>query len=239
MTITDGAIICTTLGVAFWMLMPRLRNSTTWLATVTPLASIIGSGFLVAAPLLAVIAGNNAPIAMLAIVILAFCLGGVIRFNIIHLEPALEDRVHTPYSVFLLEKISNITLSVAYIVSVAFYLRLLASFVLHNSEVGEKGDLHANLITTAILLFIGLTGLLRGLRTLEKLESISVILKLAIIAGLIIGLAMFDFQTLGEAVTHEIPALDVSDFEKIRMLAGIHLRQLKRAIQVSSRDSRP
>ncbi len=176
-----------------------------------------------ATPLLAVIVGTAAPIAMLAIVVVAYFIGGVIRFNIVHLEPALEDRSQTPHSVFVLEKISNFTLSVAYIVSVAFYLRLLSSFVMYNLDAGEQSDFYANLITTAILAFIGVIGFLKGLRSLETLESLSVTLKLVIIAGLLVGLTMFDVQTLGEATEHGIPSLDVSWFEKLRMLAGILL----------------
>ena len=38
----------------------RLSNSSGWQATVTPLASIMGSGFLVSAPLLGGIVGNLA-----------------------------------------------------------------------------------------------------------------------------------------------------------------------------------
>ena len=42
----------------------RLAGSSNWKATVTPLASIMGSGFLVSAPLLAGIVGNLAVVCM-------------------------------------------------------------------------------------------------------------------------------------------------------------------------------
>ena len=43
---------------AYLAFSPRLSKSQTWLATATPLASIMGSGFLVSAPLLAGVVGN-------------------------------------------------------------------------------------------------------------------------------------------------------------------------------------
>jgi hypothetical protein len=222
MPITDGFVYASALAVAFWLLAPRMRNSTAWRATVTPLASIIGSGFLVAAPLLAVIVGNAAPVAMLAIVTLAFLIGGVIRFNIRHVEPLLRQRPLIPGPILMVERISNFVLSAAYIVSVAFYVRLLASFVLHSSGAGDKFDIYANLLTTAVLAFIGVIGFLRGLRMLERLESISVTVKLAIIGGLLLGLAMFDLRTLGDA-TAQIPIHEGGLAQKLRSLAGLLL----------------
>ena len=50
----------------------RLRSSSNWQATVTPLASIMGSGFLVSAPLLAGVVGNLAVICMAVLLLLAY-----------------------------------------------------------------------------------------------------------------------------------------------------------------------
>ena len=65
----------------------RLTASSNWKATVTPLASIMGSGFLVSAPLLAGIVGNLAVVCMALLLALAYMVGGAIRFNIRHFEP--------------------------------------------------------------------------------------------------------------------------------------------------------
>ena len=56
-------------------------------ATVTLLASIMGSGFLVSAPLLAGSVGNLAVICMAGLLLLAYGVGGAIRFNIRYFEP--------------------------------------------------------------------------------------------------------------------------------------------------------
>ena len=60
----------------------RLAVSSNWKAMVTPLASIMGSGFLVSAPLLAGIVGNLAVVCMAVLLVLAYLVGGAIRFNI-------------------------------------------------------------------------------------------------------------------------------------------------------------
>ncbi len=68
---------------------PRVRASRAWKATVTPLSSIMGSGFLVSAPLVAAEAGVYAPLAMAALLLVAFTVGAMIRFNIRFAEPAV------------------------------------------------------------------------------------------------------------------------------------------------------
>ena len=136
---------------------PRLRASSSWSATVTPLASIMGSGFLVSAPLLVVLAGAYAPLAMFVLLVIAYGLGAVIRFNIRHVEPELADddahdnREHRHFHghhdrsgpfwneplpemeqsvARRLEQVSHLVLAGAYLVSVSYYLQLLGVFAL-------------------------------------------------------------------------------------------------------------
>ncbi len=221
MTLADGFILGAALLTAVWLLSPTMRASRTWSATLTPLASIIGSGFLVAAPLVAVIVGKAAPLAMLGIVVLAYGIGSVIRFNIRHLEPRLTAADYLPRPIIALERVSAVALAVAYIVSVTFYLRLLASFVLHQFQ--NQVAWHGNLLTTGVLLVIGLTGYRFGLRALEKLETISVTVKLAIIAALLLGLGMFDVGALDDLLLQPIPVADHETFHRLRLLAGLLL----------------
>ncbi len=180
------------LMVVFGLLRPALRRARFWRATVTPLASIIGSGFLVIAPLLAQVAGGNAIFAMLAIVGVAYLIGEVIRFNIRYAEPVLlqGDGPVAPLALRAAERFSNIALALAYVVSVAFYVRLLASFVFEGA--GVDSEVGAKLLTTAILSAIGIAGWRSGLSGLEWLEEYSVSIKLAIIAALLFGLFNFD-----------------------------------------------
>ena len=189
MAFMDWLLLILPIALLVVMFRPRIRNSRFWLATVTPLASIIGSGFLVIAPLLGVTVGDQAPWAMLAIVVAAYVIGAIIRFNIRHAEVLLESASRTDI-LFLSERGSNIALSAAYVISVAFYLRLLAAFVLRG--FGIQSEFAANATTTGVLLFIGSVGWWRGLRGLERLEEYSVTIKLAIIAALLLGLGHFD-----------------------------------------------
>ena len=69
----------------------RFARSDSWRATVTPLASIIGSGFLICGPLLAREFGSAAIFAMTALLGIAYAAGWVIRYNIIHVEDHLAS----------------------------------------------------------------------------------------------------------------------------------------------------
>ncbi len=110
--------------VLLFMFHPRLTESKSWQATLTPLSSIIGSGFLIIAPLLASVVGEYSPLAVMGIVVLAYAIGGVIRFNIIHGEPLLHDK-HAHPVIFRVEFFANAMLSLAYVTAIAFYLSLL------------------------------------------------------------------------------------------------------------------
>ena len=171
----------------------KMRDSSVWRATVTPLASIIGSGFLVSAPLLILSTGYYAPLAMLSIVLIAYALGSSLRFNILHAESL--DLNDTSYrGLKFLESLSQTMLAVAYLISITFYLKLLATFLLKGVELTSL--LAENMLTTGFLLFIGITGKLKGLKMLESLEVYSVNIKISIIIALIISHIFFNFGQL-------------------------------------------
>ena len=172
------------------LLLPRLREYQFWRATVTPLASIIGSGFLIAAPLLGGIAGTASPWFMLGIVVFAYWIGSVIRFNIRHIEPLLERGAAPPF-LRQVERAAEVALFGAYVISVAFYLRLMSAFVLEG--IGFNEPFAARILTTIVLIGIGIVGWRRGLNALERLEEYSVSVKLAIIVALLAGLLHYDF----------------------------------------------
>ena len=178
--------------VLLFMLHPRLTKSESWQATLTPLSSIIGSGFLIIAPLLASVVGGYSPLAVTVIVVLAYAIGGVVRFNILHAEPLLHDRKANP-AIYRIDYFANTTLSFAYVTAVAFYLSLLSSFLL--SYVGfENSPILEKTLTTIIIVFIATTGYLRGLGGLEKLETYSMSLQLSIVAALLIGIFVYDYN---------------------------------------------
>ena len=145
-------IVVTTISLII-LFNKNIRTSKIWHATVTPLASIIGSGFLVSAPLLLATTGQWAPFVMFFIVLFAYSIGASIRFNIQHVEPLLSK---PPITLWInrIETLSRPVLGIAYIISVAFYLKLLSAFALRG--IGFANSTYENSVTTLILLFIGL-----------------------------------------------------------------------------------
>jgi len=175
-----------------FMFRSRLTKSKSWQATLTPLSSIIGSGFLIIAPLLASVVGAYSPLAVTGIVVLAYAIGGVIRFNIIHAEPLLHDRKAHP-AIYKIDLFANTVLSFAYVTAVAFYLSLLSSFLLNYIGLEDSPNLERTL-TTIIIVFIATTGFIRGLGGLEKLEAYSMSVQLSIVAALLIGIFVYDYN---------------------------------------------
>lgn len=212
-------VLCAT-AVLTLLFRPRLIGSRAWQATITPLASIIGSGFLVVAPLLHHIVGGYAPVAILAVILLAYSIGTVLRHNIANVEPRLSGPKRSRY-LYINEQVAHLVLALAYLVSVAFYLRLMSAFILQ--LLGISDDLAANVITTGFLLFILSASLWHGLSGLEKLEEFAVHIKLAIIAALLIGLAAFDLHWLAEHESMVEHTSSPDTLQTLRLLGGVLL----------------
>ena len=208
-------------SVLLFMYQPRFTKSRSWHATLTPLSSIIGSGFLIIAPLLASVVGTYSPLAVTGIVVLAYAIGGVIRFNIIHAEPLIHDREAYPV-IYKIDLFANAVLSFAYVTAVAFYLSLLSSFLLTYIGFGDSPDLERSL-TTVIIVFIAAAGYIRGLGGLEKLEAYSMSLQLSIVAALLIGVVIYDFNFLRSEQSLIFEVKDRDWLTKAFILAGILL----------------
>jgi len=208
-------VVVALLLAAYLAFSKRLAASSDWKATVTPLASIMGSGFLVSAPLLAGVVGNFAIFCMAALLVLAYAIGSAVRFNIRHFEPIENDTGPAQSIAF----VSRIVLAGAYFISVTYYIQLLAAFSLNAFSI--QNDLIANLLATALLLIIGGIGIWRGLDQLEKVESYAVGLNLGMIGALLLGLTIYniklwvsgDWQL--QAISSEI------DFNDLRVLLGL------------------
>ena len=152
MSPTSLLMIAIAAVTALAALNPRVLRSKRWRATVTPLASIIGSGFLVVVPILAHAAGNWAWLAMTALCAAAYMFGAVVRHNIAVVEPLLENGA--PRSLRLLEGFSNLALTFAYFVSVAYYLNLFAAFGLRSFDITDPA--WVRIASTGVIALIGL-----------------------------------------------------------------------------------
>ena len=207
-------IIALCLG-AYLAFSKRLSKSSNWQAMVTPLASIMGSGFLVSAPLLGGVVGVNAVFCMGILLVIAYGVGSVMRYNILHFEPIENDKGHPQQLAFL----SRIILAAAYFISVTYYLQLLAAFLL--KSFGIVNPFLANCITTALLLIIGSIGIWRGLGLLEKMEKYAVALNLGMIGSLLFALIVYNTQlaTQGSWTLPDISS-EISGND-IRILLGL------------------
>ncbi|WP_156826496.1 hypothetical protein [Marinobacterium rhizophilum] len=213
----DGLLVALSVAIAAVLLRREVRDAPFWCATVTPLASIIGSGFLVVVPLLAGIAGTLSLFAIVGIVLLSFWLGKAIRFNILH--DGRTPRVDSDPFAQPLERLSDLALAGAYVISITFYIRLMCGFVL--TGVDAYSSFNADALATLVLLFIGIYGLRRGLHGLERLEEYSVTIKLSIIAALLAALAYYDADT-GYDLSG-LPLPESSLWESLRHLGGMLL----------------
>ncbi|MBI1199177.1 MAG: hypothetical protein GC203_15055 [Phenylobacterium sp.] len=194
-----------------------IQRSKSWEATVTPLASIIGSGFLICGPLLAREFGGAAAPAMGVLLLLAYGLGAVVRFNIRRLEPLLAD-LPPRDPIAWTARFTQAVLAAAYAVSVAYYLKLLAEFALRPFALGP--DLQAlasrGLVTALVGMFVVLA-LSGGLHRMERLAHMTVSLKLGVIAGMFVALAL---SWITAAAPPGLPPLKVS-VQSLPMLLGL------------------
>ena len=192
--------------------LPKVRQHELWRATVTPLASIIGSGFLIAAPLLNDLSGPYAVWVMIGLCAFSYLVGQVIRWNIVAVEPLVskKNNIH----LLTVERFSDIALTFAYVLSVTYYLYLFSSFI--NRVLPFDYPYLTQIITTAVLLCIALFGYLKGFRLLEKIEVLAVHIKLSIVTVFLLALFVFNLD-------HVAPASETFQFDPkhIPMMLGL------------------
>jgi len=195
----------------------KFARSDGWRATVTPLASIIGSGFLICGPLLAREFGSAAILAMATLLAIAYAAGWVIRFNIVHVEDHLAK---APFNdpIAWTARITQGVLSLAYAVSVAYYLKLLAEFSLKPVTIDPAWQpVAANVIVTVIIVLMTLLALGGSLRRVEHLAHGTVSIKIGIIAGLLVALGI---AWASNGITDPLPPVRLS-WASIPMLLGL------------------
>lgn len=197
------AILASVALAAGLLIWPRLARAPLWRAAITPLASIIGSGFLVIGPILDASYGRFAPLVMALLCAVAYLFGAAIRFNIARIgdRPTRRSGVEEG-----LDVLSSWALSFAYVISVAYYLNLLGSFAVSLTPFNQP--IHARFVTSAVFAIILFVGWTRGFAALERLEQVTVGIKLAIIAGLLAGLAIhFGKEATTGALVFAAPGL--------------------------------
>ncbi len=213
----DAILIVTGLALAGYLAFSkRLGGSETWSATLTPLASIMGSGFLVSAPLLAHEVGNLAVVCMAVLLVMAFFVGSALRFNIRYFEP-IEH--HEGGSAQIIAHLSRFVLVAAYFISITYYLQLLAAFALR--FVDSDSAVEASWFTTALLVSIGVAGMWRGLAMFERIERFAVSLNLGVVGALLLGLVVYNVSAVVDG-SWALPEVDTGvDGHGMRVLLGL------------------
>ncbi|MAZ89962.1 MAG: hypothetical protein CL693_20185 [Cellvibrionaceae bacterium] len=208
------------LGVTFligvMLFHRRMIGSPQWRATVTPLASIIGSGFLIIAPLLHSVMGKWALLGITGLSIFAYGLGWIIRYNIVNAEPVLQREKQGVIA--YLEQAAQWSLGVAFAISVAFYLSLFIAFVF--DRVGIVDVTASKWATTGLLMSIMGIAWWRGARGLESIELFAVSIKLAIILGVLAALLTYDVQSGTSWFAHN-PIAEFTTAQTLAMLGGM------------------
>lgn len=210
----NALILSVVVIVGSLLIWPRVANAPLWRATITPLASIIGSGFLVLGPILDISYGGYAPLVMMGLCGVAYLFGSAIRFNI----GQIDKRSKRPNFVESLETAASAVLAFAFIISVAYYLNLFGAFGVSLTSLDDS--FHARLLATAVFMMILVVGWTRGFSTLERMEQVSVGIKLAIIAGLLFGLAVHFGETAQEGALKFDPAI-VTGWAAFTLMAGL------------------
>jgi hypothetical protein len=150
--------------------LARYGARAVWLATVTPLASIFGSGFLIIIPILERELGALAAVGMAGVCLVAWMVGIAIRHNVAVVEP-LAHAGRLDQLTSRIDRASDLVIVVAYVISVALYLRILALFVVGYVSSGSGAS--ERLLAVTLVVVITAVGLVRGLAGLELLERLA------------------------------------------------------------------
>lgn len=215
MLLNSIALIATLLTLAL-LSNKKLSLLTQWRATVTPLASIIGSGFLIVAPLLHSVLGKWALAGMIALSLLAYFISLAIRFNIQYAENHVAQ--YPDGGIAKVDMVSEWCLGIAYAISVAFYVSLFSAFVL--DRLSMQAGSNSEWLSTIVMLAIMVIAWLRGSHGLEWVELIAVTIKLSIIIGVLVTIASYD--AISDLVwVKDEAVIKMSDWDTAAMLAGM------------------
>ncbi|MEO5534846.1 MAG: hypothetical protein ABIR17_06890 [Pseudolysinimonas sp.] len=197
----------------------HVRRRTVVAAAVTPLASILGSGLLIIVPVLERTLGALAVFGAIAICAVAWMLGTVIRHNLIVVE-ARQAAKTLDLATARLGRLADAVIVIAYVISVALYVRIMAEYLVAFFISGGSPAVEALVACVSIAVII-LIGMLRGFRGLDRLDRIalSVVLVLtAVLGSVLIASDVGGFAT-GAVTVPPIPALPIGQI--FMVLGGI------------------
>ncbi len=193
----------------------RLQQSESYKAFSVPFASIMDIGFLAVIPLIVQVMGFDAAWFIGGVVVVAYLMGSVIRFNIGHLGSATGEG---DTALRRLVPTSSWVLAGAYAINIAYYLQLMGVLAVALFDSSNKNA--TNWVATAVLIVIGVVGFTAGLTKLNALGERTLPINLAVIGAFLVGLLYFN---LAEVLSGDWQAADLSgktDFTSIRKVLG-------------------
>lgn len=188
-------------------------------ATVTPLASILGSGLLIIVPVLERTLGSLSVFGVAGVCAAAWVVGTSVRHCVRVVEPALAsgapDRVNA-----WLDRNGDAVIVVAYVISVALYLRIMAQYVVGYADPGGSTRWQRVLACAAVVLIV-VVGITRGFAGLNLLDRVSLGAVLALTTLLGGTLLFHDVRVLFGGGLALPPVPDVGIGTILLVLGGI------------------
>lgn len=186
---------------------------------MTPLASILGSGLLIIVPVLERTLGAAAVFGAIGICAVAWLVGTVVRHNVRVVEP-LEHAGTLDNVTARMGRIADVAIVIAYVISVALYLRIMAQYVVA-LFISAGSGLVEKLIACAAVVLIVAIGAIRGFQGLNRLDrmSLTAVLVLTLVLG---GVLLVNDLSVASAGALALPPLpNLNPVSTFAVLAGI------------------
>ncbi len=183
------------------MTAPRapIPRRTVLAASVTPLASILGSGLLIIVPVLERTLGALSLLGVVAICGAAWLLGTVIRHNVVVVESRLAAGTLDAATVRWGELADGVIV-VAYVISVALYLRIMAEYLVGFFDRAGSAVWEPVIACLAVVMIVAI-GVFRGFDGLDRLDRI------ALVAVLVLTTVLGGVLLLHDAIAAETASL--------------------------------
>lgn len=188
-------------------------------ATVTPLASILGSGLLIIVPILERALGVFAVFGAIGICAFAWLVGSVIRHNVIVVEKQKVDGTLNVVTARL-ARVGDAVIVAAYVISVALYLRIMAQYLVGFFIPAGSAVLEPVVACLSVAVIIAI-GVFRGFKGHDLLDRISLTVVLLITAVLVAALLFHDLVEIGSSSFRLPPLPTVAPIEALLLVAGL------------------
>jgi hypothetical protein len=188
-------------------------------ASVTPLASILGSGLLIIVPVLERTLGGLAVFGVVGICGIAWLIGTVIRHNVIVVEGRLASRT-LDLRTAQLGTLADAVIVIAYVISVALYLRIMARYLVEFFNSAGSALWEPIIACVAVALIVGI-GATRGFTGLDRLDRVSLTAVLMLTTVLAAVLLIHDAGAAASTTLVIPPVPRMSPITTLQVLGGI------------------